>query len=352
MIRDSRKASRSGRRGTRPDSVVRSLSSFGRDLGGLLGRLLRNGRQRFTIMFIPHSEKRVVNFQLNAVALLLIALASVVVLGWFVYLATVFSGTERVADETASRLQDTEESLEEVRQQVLAVLQVYEEFEQALSGTLQRLDISTGGGVDTPASGGDLAAMLSLTPVRDGEIRERAELQRVAASLRAATAPLGEVSRELDRHKQLLSDIPNLWPVQHGFGYVTMEFGPGIDPIKGTWHMHKGIQISYYPGTPVIAAANGVVTGAGFDGAGGYGGFVELNHNYGFRTRYAHLADVVVREGDQVVQGQRIGTMGTTGLSTGTHVDFQIWIGTENIDPIYFLRLSRPDFDRRVRGRL
>ncbi len=303
-------------------------------------------------MFIPHSEKRVVNLQLNAFVLALIGVASLIVLGWFVYLATVFSGTERVAGDTSSRLDETEASLEEVRQEVLAVLRVYEEFEHALSGTLQRLDISSGGGVDTPLAGGDLAAMLNLTPIQDGELRERVELQRVAASLRASMAPLNEVSRELDRHKQLLSDIPNLWPVQNGLGHVTLEFGPNIHPIKGTWHMHKGIQISYYPGTPVIAAASGTVTGAGFDATTGYGGFVELNHNYGFRTRYAHLADVVVREGEQVVQGQRIGTMGTTGLSTGTHVDFQIWIGTENIDPIYFLRLSRPDFDRRERGRL
>lgn len=352
MSRDSYRASRSGRRRNRPGSVVVNMSSLVRGFGRYLQRLLRNGRQRFTIMFIPHSEKRVVNLQLSAFVLVLIGVASIVVLGWFVYLATVFSGTERVAGDTSSRLEETEADLEAVRQEVLAVLQVYQEFEHALSGTLQRLDISSGGDIETPLAGGDLAAILNLTPVHDGELRERAELQRVATSLRASMAPLSEVSEELDRHRQLLSDIPNLWPVQNGLGHVTLEFGPNIHPITGTWHMHKGIQISYYPGTPVIAAANGTVTGAGFDAVGGYGGFVELNHNYGFRTRYAHLADVVVREGEQVIQGQRIGTMGTTGLSTGTHVDFQIWIGTENIDPIYFLRLSRPDFDRRARGRL
>ncbi len=303
-------------------------------------------------MFIPHSEKRVVNLQLNAYALLFVGLAAAVVVGWFVYLATVFTGTERLAGDTGARLRDAEMGLEEVRQEVASFLQVYDEFEQALSGTLQRLDIRTTPGGDTPVSGGDLASVLNLEPVREGETREIRDLQRVVVSLRASMEPLGDVSEVLDLHKQLLSDIPNHWPVQHGLGYVTMEFGPNIHPIKGVWYMHKGIQIAYYSGTPIVAAATGVVTRAGFDGSGSMGGSVEINHNYGFRTRYGHLADINVNEGDQVVQGQRIGTMGSTGMSTGAHLNFQIWIGTENIDPVYFLKLSRPDLTRRTRNRL
>jgi murein DD-endopeptidase MepM/ murein hydrolase activator NlpD len=60
---------------------------------------------------------------------------------------------------------------------------------------------------------------------------------------------------------------------------------------------------------------------------------------------------VDVSEGDEVTQNQVIGTMGSTGISTGPHVDFQIWIGTENIDPAYFLKLSKPDFRRRTQAR-
>lgn len=333
------------------EPVSSRVRSWFRSAGAFVRRVARSGRQRFTIMFIPHSEKRVLNVQLNTFALLFITLLAVAVVGGFVYLATVFTGTERLADETGSRLREAEASLEQVRQEVGEFLQVYDEFEQTLSSTLQRLDIASGDDPDTPVSGGDLASMLNLEQVGDGEMREILDLQRVVASLRTSMGPLSEISDVLDIHRQLLSDIPNYWPVMGGLGFVTMEFGPNIHPIQGIWYMHKGIDIAHYPGTPIVAAANGVVTDAGFDNVSGYGGFVEIDHNYGFKTKYGHMASLSVDEGDEVVQGQRIGTMGNTGLSTGTHLDFQIWIGTENIDPAYFLKLSKPDFNRRTRSR-
>ena len=302
-------------------------------------------------MFIPHSEKRVFNLQLNTFALIFISVITVAVVVGFFYLATVFTGNERLADETGSRLREAEASLEQVRREVAEFLQVYDDFEQTLSGTLQRLDIDSAADANTPSAGGDLATMLNLEQVGDGDMREILDLERVVASLRSSMGPLSEISEVLDLHKQLLSDIPNYWPVQNGLGYVTMEFGPNIHPIQGIWYMHKGIDIAYYPGTPIISAANGVVTDAGFDTISGYGGYVEIDHNYGFKTKYGHMNVVSVNQGDQVVQGQRIGSMGSTGLSTGTHLDFQIWIGTENIDPAYFLKLSKPDFNRRTTNR-
>ncbi|MFW5783297.1 MAG: M23 family metallopeptidase [Spirochaetota bacterium] len=314
-------------------------------------RILRSGRQRFTIMLIPHSEKRVLNLQLNTFALVFVVVLATAVVAGFFYLATVYTGSERLADENGSRLRAAEASLEQVRQEVAEFLEVYDEFENSLGGTLQRLDIDSASDADTPSAGGDLATMLNLEQVGEGDMREILDLQRVVASLRASMSPLNEISEVLDLHKQLLSDIPNYWPVINERGIVTMEFGPNIHPLHGVWYMHKGIDIADYIGTPIVAAANGVVTAAGFDAVSGYGGYVEIDHNYGFKTKYGHLLDYEVSEGEEVVQGQRIGTMGSTGLSTGSHVDFQIWIGTENIDPAYFLKLSKPDFNRRTRNR-
>ena len=351
MNQDSSSGAKGGTTRTRRQPISMRLRAGLRRLGAFLRRVARSGKQRFTIMFIPHSEKRVLNLQLNTFALLFIATLVIAVVAGFFYLATVFTGTERLADETGSRLRETEASLEQVRQEVGEFLQVWDEFEGTLSNTLQRLDIDSASETETPSAGGDLASMLNLEQVGEGEMREILDLERVVASLRSSMGPLNEISDVLDLHKQLLSDIPNYWPVINGHGYVTMEFGPNIHPIQGIWYMHKGIDIAFYPGTPIISAANGVVTDAGFDTVSGYGGFVEIDHNYGFKTKYGHMNRVDVNEGDNVVQGQRIGTMGNTGMSTGTHLDFQIWIGTENIDPAYFLKLSKPDFNRRTRNR-
>jgi len=331
-------------------SLSSRIQSAWRAVGRFLKNILRSGKQRFTIMLIPHSEKRVLNLQLNTFALLFAAVIVVVVVSGFFYLATVFSGSERIVNETGDRLQEAEASLEQVRLQVNEFLQVYDIFDNALQSTMQRLDISAAAGTDLPVSGGDLATMLDLEEVQDGDLREMLDLQRVVASLNSSIAPLTEISDALELNRQLLSDIPNRWPVINGLGWVTMEFGPNIHPIQGIWYMHKGIDIAHFPGTPIVAAANGKVTKAGRD-AIGYGGFVEIDHNYGFRTKYGHLDDISVVEGQDVIQGQKLGTMGNTGLSTGTHLDFQMWIGTENIDPAYFLKLSKPDFNRRTRAR-
>jgi murein DD-endopeptidase MepM/ murein hydrolase activator NlpD len=331
-------------------SVSGRIQSAWRSIGRFLKNGLRSGKQRFTIMFIPHSEKRVLNLQLNTFALIFVAVVVVVVVIGFFYLATVFSGSERLVEETGSRLQDAEASLDLVRQEVNEFLQVYDVFDGALQSTLRRLDISAAAGSDLPASSGDLATMLDLEEVQDGELLEMLDLQRVVASLNSSIGPLTEISDVLELNRQLLSDIPNFWPVINGYGWVTMEFGPNIHPIQGIWYMHKGIDIAHVPGTPIVAAANGRVTKTGRDTIG-YGGFVEIDHNYGFRTKYGHMDAIGVVEGQEVIQGQRLGTMGSSGVSTGTHLDFQIWIGTENIDPAYFLKLSKPDFNRRTRAR-
>lgn len=326
------------------------LQSLLRSFGQMVRRLIRSGRQRFTIMFIPHSEKRVLNLQLNTFALIFGALIVVLVVSGFFYLATVYSGSERLADETGTDLQQAEASLEQVRLQLVDFLQVYDVFEDALQSTLMKLDISATPGGEVSTAGGDLAAMLDLETVEDGELREMLDLQRAVASLTGSIGSLTEISDVLELNRQLLSDIPNFWPVINGLGWVTMEFGPNIHPVEGIWYMHKGIDIAHYPNTPIVAAANGTVTKSGIDQIG-YGGYVEIDHSYGFRTKYGHLQEVWVSAGSEVQQGEIIGRMGNTGISTGTHLDFQIWIGTENIDPAYFLKLSKPDFNRRTTAR-
>jgi len=327
--------------------LSRRLQSGFKAIGSFFGRIIRSGKQRFTIMLIPHSEKRVFNLQVNSFAIIFVAALAVIVVAGFFYLATVFSGSERLADETGARLDAAEANLDEVRQELVTFLRVYDEFEAALASTLGRLDIDSGGDGNTPATGGDLASMLDLEEVSAEDTREILDLERVVASLRQSIGPLNEISEVLDLHQQLLSDIPNLWPVVGGLGWVTMEFGPNIHPIRHIWYMHKGIDIAHYPGTPIVASANGVVTDTGND-LNGYGWFVEIDHNYGFKTKYSHLSAVDVQEGQEVAQGDRIGWMGNSGLSTGPHLDFQIMIGTEIIDPAFFLKLSTPDFRRRT----
>ncbi|MEO1429492.1 MAG: peptidoglycan DD-metalloendopeptidase family protein [Cyanobacteria bacterium J06633_8] len=119
-----------------------------------------------------------------------------------------------------------------------------------------------------------------------------------------------------------------VWPAK---GVFTSGFGP-------RWgRMHKGIDIAAPTGTPIHAAADGVVVSAGWN-RGGYGKLVDIRHPDGTLTRYAHNSKIVVRKGQRVQQGQRISLMGSTGFSTGPHLHFEIRKGGKKaVNPVALL---------------
>jgi len=110
-----------------------------------------------------------------------------------------------------------------------------------------------------------------------------------------------------------------IWPLSHYV--VTSPFGWRIQPIYGTSEFHTGIDLAASCGTPIMASADGIVTFAGWNG--GFGNYTEITTG-SIRTGYGHQSKIFVKVGQQVKQGQTIGNVGTTGLSTGCHVHFQV----------------------------
>jgi murein DD-endopeptidase MepM/ murein hydrolase activator NlpD len=117
-------------------------------------------------------------------------------------------------------------------------------------------------------------------------------------------------------------------PVRAGIGD---GFGPRGDGF------HPGLDYPAPSGTTVRAAGRGVVVFAGWD-TGGYGNLVTIEHPRGVRSMYAHLSRIFVRRGQSVVAGSTVGAVGTTGLSTGPHLHFELRLGTAAIDPLTALR--------------
>ena len=110
-----------------------------------------------------------------------------------------------------------------------------------------------------------------------------------------------------------------VWPTR---GRVSSDYGYRKSPINGRRVFHNGIDIVASRGTPVWSAMSGQVGYVGRDNV--YGNYVVINHRSGYRTLYAHLHVVRVKVGDTVETGQRIGDVGSTGLSTGSHLHFAI----------------------------
>jgi murein DD-endopeptidase MepM/ murein hydrolase activator NlpD len=144
-------------------------------------------------------------------------------------------------------------------------------------------------------------------------------------------------------------------PVQ---GRMTSPFGYRIHPILGYRRMHTGIDFGAAYGTPIVASADGRVASAGWDG--GYGRAARISHGAGLLTLYGHMSRLAVSPGQQVAAGQVIGYVGSTGLSTGPHLHYELHRNGERIDPASFRHVSRSQlagaeleaFRSRMRGLL
>jgi murein DD-endopeptidase MepM/ murein hydrolase activator NlpD len=119
----------------------------------------------------------------------------------------------------------------------------------------------------------------------------------------------------------------------------TSGFGPRVDPFTGRPTFHAGLDMAAFDRAPVVSTSPGTVVFAGTKS--GYGYCVEIDHGHGFKTRYGHLRDIQVARGDRVAIGQRIGSMGSTGRSTGTHLHYEVWFRGRVVDPVNFLRAGR-----------
>ena len=128
--------------------------------------------------------------------------------------------------------------------------------------------------------------------------------------------------------------LPTLSPIEEG--WFSSNFGWRIDPFTGQKSFHEGIDFPAEVGTPVVAAASGKVILAEVHPA--YGKLVEIDHGNGLVSRYAHNSAIFVKDGDLVVRGQRIGTVGSSGRSTGPHLHFEVRLNGVPQNPARFLQ--------------
>ena len=112
-------------------------------------------------------------------------------------------------------------------------------------------------------------------------------------------------------------------------------FGYRVHPVYGTTRFHSGVDIDGACGQPIFAGEDGTVLSAGSNG--GYGYATVIDHGDGLSTLYAHQSSLGVSSGSSVSRGSQIGAVGTTGLSTGCHLHFEVRVNGEPVDPVPYL---------------
>lgn len=165
-----------------------------------------------------------------------------------------------------------------------------------------------------------------------GSAAQISALENLRNNLEISSKNLDSLREILTAHNEVMGDIPSVWPIKGNLGRVTQSFGTNPNPFTGQPYFHSGLDISNArSGDPVIASGNGTVVAAYYDQSYGYN--VVLKHNYGYYSRYAHMKSFNVSPGQEVRQGEVIGLVGNTGLSTGPHVHLEVWSGNKLMDP-------------------
>jgi murein DD-endopeptidase MepM/ murein hydrolase activator NlpD len=170
-----------------------------------------------------------------------------------------------------------------------------------------------------------------------GETYQAPEIQTV----------LDKFASRIDRREQQLEVLDDLLlankiktdtfvagrPIKRG--WMSSRYGKRTDPFNGRLAWHAGVDFAGKQGSDVIAVASGIVTWA--SDRYGYGKLVEINHGNGYKTRYAHGAEIKVKLGDVVRKGDIIAAMGSSGRSTGPHVHFEVYKNGRTVDPAAYL---------------
>jgi murein DD-endopeptidase MepM/ murein hydrolase activator NlpD len=160
----------------------------------------------------------------------------------------------------------------------------------------------------------------------------------LSRQMESRTDMLGVLEAQLFEQAVKKKAMPTMMPVNAPFN--ASGFGYRIDPFTGQQAMHEGIDFITDTGTPVVAAAGGVVQFAGFHPQ--YGNVIDIDHGNDLVTRYAHLSKVLVKEGEMLQRGRRIGDSGNTGRSTGPHLHFEVRYRGTPQNPAKFLLAANP----------
>ena len=188
---------------------------------------------------------------------------------------------------------------------------------------------------ETPGRGGALSSSIPSKNLSDGEFTQ--QMEQVARQMENRNDYLGILESQLFDAKVKKKLMPTIPPVEASWS--ASSFGWRIDPISGMQAMHEGVDFIADTGTPIFAAAGGLVTVA--ETHHQYGLTVEIDHGNDFMTRYAHASKLFVKPGDVVQRGRKVAEVGSTGRTTGPHLHFEVRYKGVAQNPARFLQAAK-----------
>ncbi len=302
--------------------------------------LMDTGNQKVTVMLIPHSEKRVFTRRINlfilfTVTFFIIGITTVMV----VYGLDIKSRWEKYTtlDKQSKKHEEMSGAYREMVDQILTKHSV---FSNKLVSLLSLID-SPGVKLlkSTYSDGnsqGGVPNTVELSGVTEYE-KLKYDVELLLSDYNISGEAFDHIRQIVKNYNKILQDMPYGSPVRNVRCIITSTFGFRIHPITKALDMHTGIDLAQQPGTPIVVTQDGTVEKVDWNGTG-YGWYCKVSHKLGYSTLYAHMrSQPIVKPGQKVKRGQIVGYMGATGVTTGTHLHYEVRLGNNLLDPWPFV---------------
>jgi murein DD-endopeptidase MepM/ murein hydrolase activator NlpD len=318
------------------DNVSRFLSRQGKSFTGTIAALFKSihkkGSEKITLMFIPHSEKRIINLHISLFSIVL----TVILLSGIITTTTILIVNHTSTIKEINRLKlygyDTEVQIDHYQKEIDNLYSTFQKFKPEITYLYSLTpdnyvdSLWAKGGVSTEESNAELPDM--------GEMPsdEQLNISEMKQELETTKEVLKQIKVFLADRKKVIENTPSIWPTD---GYVTTAFGSNLSGKTDQVNFYPGVDIVTFPGAEIRSTAPGTVTEITWDEQ--FGITVKVRHKYGFSTVYSHCQRVTVKEEQKVSKGEIIGYVGKTGDTMRHKLFYQIKIGMEFVDPMPYL---------------
>ncbi len=324
------------------------------------------GKKKITLMIVPDANQSVMRFRISEpililIPIILIAMVSTSFILYIIHVNNVgmtdtlkqqLKGKEEQFNSTVS---EKNESIEQLQNQVVGLSEYAKEIEvkmEELKKFKEEMEALTGADLEDKKS----ESTVEISSIDDkgvgGEDRSvtdedfydlaqdvESNFSSLDEEMRQLITGLADTKLKLEERHHLLSITPTIWPTDAR--RITSEYGIRKDPFTFRRSFHSGIDMSGDTGDPVYATADGVIVDASYDSRRGNN--ITINHTQGIKTIYMHLSKLLVKKGDSVKKGQKIGLLGSTGRSTGPHLHYEVLKNGNTVNPKPYIRSSRKE---------
>lgn len=297
----------------------------------LLKYLVTKGKERITVMFIPHSEKKIINFHITIFAISLVATLITATVTITSILIINHSSTIKEVSKLKKYGTNSSRQIKKYKEEINKLYNLFQKFKPEIT---HLYSLTPQSDIDSLwAKGGEPNSEQKIEP--NYEVSPPIEIlniQEIETELKITKKLIAKIKEFLKYRKKIIGNTPSIWPTD---GYIISRYGHRSSPYTFKTEFHKGIDIEAFPGAEIRATAPGRINDIRWDPVLGL--TISIKHKYGFVTSYSHCQRVSVEVGQKISKGEVIGYIGRTGKTTRYICFYQIKIGIDFVDPMPYL---------------